>query len=268
MIEGWSEYPERGLAFLVSTLVEDFIVMRLVRTILFTVSMASITQTLPGKTPAPLLVDPAALPPTKSVPVFGQRIVYYDVGSGPTVVLLHGVGSQAMFDWGQVIMPLSQSHRVIALDQIGFGESDKPLIDYSIQTFVDFLGEFLRTVGVQQFTLAGESLGGWIAASYSIQALAPGNTGAYALPEPQRLILVDAPGQSDSSETIGDKLAGITVPTLVVCGGNDELIPLNQGREYATKISKAKLVIIQECGHVPPLEKPEAFLSAVTPFLK
>jgi 2-hydroxy-6-oxonona-2,4-dienedioate hydrolase len=58
------------------------------------------------------------------------------------------------------------------------------------------------------------------------------------------------------------------VSTLVVCGGNDELIPLNQGREYATKISKAKLVIIQDCGHVPPLEKPEAFLSAVTPFLK
>jgi pimeloyl-ACP methyl ester carboxylesterase len=46
-----------------------------------------------------------------------------------------------------------------------FGESDKPLVDYSIQTFVDFLGEFLRALGVKQFSLAGESLGGWIAAS-------------------------------------------------------------------------------------------------------
>jgi pimeloyl-ACP methyl ester carboxylesterase len=71
------------------------------------------------------------LPPTKSVLVFSQKIVYYDVGSGPTVVLLHGLASQAMFDWGRVIMPLSQRHRVIALDQIGFGESDKPTIDYS-----------------------------------------------------------------------------------------------------------------------------------------
>ena len=44
---------------------------------------------------------------------------------------------------------------MIALDQIGFGESDKPLVDYSIQTFVDFLGEFLRTLGVKQFSLAG-----------------------------------------------------------------------------------------------------------------
>ena len=49
-----------------------------------------------------------------------------------------------MSDWGRVIRPLSQGHRVITLDQIGFGESDKPLVDYSIQTFVDFLGEFLE----------------------------------------------------------------------------------------------------------------------------
>jgi triacylglycerol lipase len=109
----------------------------------------------------------------KTALVFGQKIVYYDLGSGPPVVLLHGLASQAMFDWAEVIMPLSQSHRVIALDQIGFGQSDKPVVDYSIQTFVDFLGEFLRTIGVRQFALAGESLGGWIAASYTIQALAP-----------------------------------------------------------------------------------------------
>src|SRR5260370_36325358 len=99
-----------------------------------------------------------------------------------------------MFDWGRVIMPLSQRQRVIALDQIGFGESDKPLGDYSVHTFVDFLGEFLRTLGVQQFTLAGESVGGWIAACYSIQARAPGNAGAYALPQPERLVLPESGG--------------------------------------------------------------------------
>jgi pimeloyl-ACP methyl ester carboxylesterase len=272
------------------------------------------------------LADTGALPPSKSVFVFGRRILYYDVGSGSTVVLLHGFGSQAMSDWGRVIRPLSQGHRVIALDQIGFGESDKPLVDYSIQTFVDFLGEFLRTLGVKQFSLAGESLGGWIAASYSLQALAPGNTGQYALAKPERLILADALGQFDlrsgsshpiagslreaagiaiifhdkscvsedfvrhhfeiqlkandgatqrslwsnpqlASEIVGDRLVDITIPTLIVWGANDEVIPLAQGREYAAKIPNAKLVIIPDCGHVPPLEKPEAFLSAVIPFL-
>jgi pimeloyl-ACP methyl ester carboxylesterase len=215
---------------------------------------------------------------------------------------------------------------VIALDQIGFGESDKPIIDYSIQTFVDFLGEFLRTLAVEQFTLAGVSLGGWIAASYTIQALAPKNTGAYALPKPERLILEDAAGHSAppsgssppipgslresagiaglfhdksrvtqdfirqnvasklkfndgatqrslwsnpqvANETVGDKLTGITVSTLVVWGANDEVFPLDQGREYAAKIPNAKLMIIQDCGHVSSVEKPEAFLSAVISFL-
>ena len=282
--------------------------------------------TVLAKEPVTPLADTGALLPSKSVFVFGRRIVYYDVGSGSTVVLLHGLGSQAMSDWGRVIRPLSQGHRVIALDQIGFGESDKPLVDYSIQTFVDFLGEFLRTLGVKQFSLAGESFGGWIAASYSLQALAPGNTGQYALAKPERLILADALGQFDlrsgsshriagslresagiaiifhdkkrvtedfvrhhfevqlkandgatqrslwsnpqlASEIVGDRLADITIPTLIVWGANDEVIPLTQGREYAARIPHAKLVIIPDCGHVPPLEKPEVFVSAVIPFL-
>jgi pimeloyl-ACP methyl ester carboxylesterase len=289
--------------------------------------MSLVTPAVPATMPAPLLVEPGVLPPTKNVLVFGQKIVYYDVGSGPPIVLLHGMARQAMLDWGHVIVPLSQCYRVIALDQIGFGESDKPIIDYSIQTFVDFLGEFLRTLAVEAFTLMGESLGGWIAASYTIQALTPGNTGAYALPKPKQLILEDAAGISRpahgnsrpipgsllesaeiaslfhdksrvtpdfvrqdfaiklkandgatqrslwsnpqvANETVGDKLAGITVPTLVVWGANDELVPPDLGREYAAKIPDAKLMIIQDCGHVPSVEKPEAFLSAVISFLK
>jgi hypothetical protein len=105
-----------------------FYSLRHVSAILFSIFMAFVSQTVLGKEPVTPLVDPGALPPSKSVFVFGRRIVYYDVGSGSTVVLLHGFASQAMFDWGRVIMPLSQGHRVIALDQIGFGESDEPLV--------------------------------------------------------------------------------------------------------------------------------------------
>src|SRR5580704_3421526 len=111
------------------------------------------------------------LPARRSVAIFGQRIEYYDVGAGPTVVLLHGLGSSAKGDWGACIMRLSAHHRVLAPDQLGFGASDKPMIDYGIQTWVDVLGEFLRVEGARDFALAGESLGGWIAAQYTIQAL-------------------------------------------------------------------------------------------------
>ena len=55
------------------------------------------------------------LPTPKSTRVFGQKIVYYDIGSGPVLVLVHGYGSQADVDFGPVLLPLSKSHRVIAL---------------------------------------------------------------------------------------------------------------------------------------------------------
>jgi pimeloyl-ACP methyl ester carboxylesterase len=57
-----------------------------------------------GSTPAPLLMPESRLPAKVSVSVFGQNIVFYDIGSGPVVVLVHGFGSEARFDWGNVIL--------------------------------------------------------------------------------------------------------------------------------------------------------------------
>src|SRR5260370_9196762 len=93
---------------------------------------------------------PAQQPPDKTILVFGQTIHYWDVGSGPVLVLVHGLGSSKDGDWGRVVAPLSKKYRVIAMDQIGFGRSDKPLIDYKIQTYVDFLNEFLHVLKVEK----------------------------------------------------------------------------------------------------------------------
>ena len=276
---------------------------------------------------APLLAPESSLPPQKTALVFGQKIAYYEAGSGPTIVLVHGFASQARFDWGNVIPALAKHHHVLALDQIGFGQSDKPQIDYSIQTFVDFLGEFLRIEHVHEFTLAGESLGGWISALYTIESLAPENTGPFALPKPSRLILEDAAGLTPlprtegsypvrgtfadahgvavvfhdksrvteefvrenwamslaandgftqrsvwaspklAGEVVKDRIGKITIPTLVVWGGSDELVPLENGRAYAAGIPGARLAIIPDCGHGPSVEKPAEFLAAVLPFL-
>src|SRR5260370_29219951 len=104
-------------------------------------------------------------PQDKTITVFGQAIHYFDVGSGPVVVLLHGLGSRKD-DWLPVLEPMAQKYRLLVPDQIGFGESDKPLLDYSIQTYVEFLNEFLRQLKVEKTSLVGESLGGLIAALY------------------------------------------------------------------------------------------------------
>jgi triacylglycerol lipase len=296
---------------------------------LATLACTTLVGVVTAQPPAPLLTPESKLPARHSTAVFGQKIAYYDVGSGPAIVLVHGFGSEARFDWGNVLLPLAQHHRVIAMDQIGFGASDKPFIDYSIQTYADFLGEFLRTLNVQEFTLAGESLGGWISALYTIEALSPDNSGTEGLPKPRRLVLSDAAGMTAehmteqsmpipiagtladahgvaivfhdksrvtegfvreawemkmkandgftersiwtskklSAEVVKDRIGSITVPTLVVWGGNDELVPLEQGRAYAAGIPGARLVIVPKCGHGPAIEKSKEFLDAVIPFI-
>jgi pimeloyl-ACP methyl ester carboxylesterase len=104
------------------------------------------------------------------------------------VVLLHGLGSRKE-DWLPVLEPMAQKYRLLVPDQIGFGKSDKPLLDYSIQTYVDFLNEFLRQLKVEKTSLVGESLGGWIAALYAAEI----GGGAHLIPV-EKLVLVDAAG--------------------------------------------------------------------------
>jgi 2-hydroxy-6-oxonona-2,4-dienedioate hydrolase len=152
-----------------------------------------------------LIPDVSRLPPMRTVDVFGQPIAYYEAGKGPTLVLVHGFGSSVVFDWGHVVPLLVQHYHVIALDQVGFGRSARPKIDYSIQTFVDFLGEFLRAKHVEHFTLDGESMGGWVVASYTIQSLGAANAGPMALPRPDRIILSDAAGNGTRAWKTGGR---------------------------------------------------------------
>jgi pimeloyl-ACP methyl ester carboxylesterase len=119
----------------------------------------------------------------KTATVYGAKIHYQEAGSGPAVVLLHGLGGDSS-NWAPTVGPLSQKYRVIVPDQIGFGRSDKPLINYRVATLVDFLAGFLKELKIERATLVGNSLGGWTSV-------------AFALAYPQkvdRLVLVDAAG--------------------------------------------------------------------------
>jgi pimeloyl-ACP methyl ester carboxylesterase len=259
-------------------------------------------------------------PADKTITVFGQSIHYFDMGSGPVVVLLHGLGSRKE-DWLPVLEPMAQKYRLLVPDQIGFGRSDKPLLDYSIQTYVDFLNEFLRQLKVEKASLVGESLGGWIAGLYVAEI----GGGAHLIPV-EKLVLVDAAGLKqdqpipdlnpsslaamrgvmeavfyDTSwlnedalrkiftdklaahdgytvrsllgnptrekERMDDRMRSIKVPTLVVWGKQDKLLPIVSGERYAAGIAGAKLVSFEKCGHVPAIEKTEEFLAAVVAFL-
>src|SRR3989441_10790877 len=143
-------------------------------------------------------------PQDKTIMVFEQVFHYFDSGAGPVGVLLHGLGSRKD-DWLPVLEPMAQKYRLLVPDQIGFGKSDKPLLDYSIQTYVDFLNEFLRQLKVEKASLVGESLGGWIAGLYAAEI----SSGGHLTPV-ERLVLVGAGGGKEE-ETVPNRSAEFDV---------------------------------------------------------
>ena len=101
-------------------------------------------------------------PIEKDATVLGFKLHYRELGRGPTVVLLHGLGGDGR-RWERNIGPLSRDFRVIALDQIGFGQSDKPPANYGNRMLSEFLSRFLAAIGVAKVSLIGNSMGAQVA---------------------------------------------------------------------------------------------------------
>ncbi len=91
-------------------------------------------------------------------------VSYHRAGSGPVLVLIHGVGSH-WHVWDPVLELLTRQRDVIALDLPGFGVSSPPPPETrpGIESLVGLLGEFLGELGLERPHVAGNSLGGWIA---------------------------------------------------------------------------------------------------------
>jgi pimeloyl-ACP methyl ester carboxylesterase len=97
--------------------------------------------------------------------VGGHAIAYREAGppGGPVVLLLHGLASDAD-TWDRAIEPLAgHGLRVLAVDLLGHGQSDKPKSEYLLDDFVESLAQFLDAVGLRSATLCGHSFGGAIA---------------------------------------------------------------------------------------------------------
>src|SRR6266481_5812844 len=150
--------------------------------------------------------EPNQGPAGNSVRVYGAKVHYVDAGSGSVVVLLHGLADDVGV-WESVMPALAAKHRVIALDQIGFGRSDKPLLDYRVATFVDFLDRFLDELKIDHASLVGNSHGGWIAADFAL-----------AHPERiDRLVLCDAAGYA----ALGKNMNARTLSALRLASRDD-----------------------------------------------
>jgi pimeloyl-ACP methyl ester carboxylesterase len=122
-------------------------------------------------------------PPDQYIQVKGHRIRYWQMGdSGSTVMLLHGI-SCSVLEWEHNIAALATQHRVIALDLLGCGLSDKPLdASYDMESQARFVFDFMDAMGLSSVNLVGNSMGGRI--SMECAAMHPERVNAIALSAP------------------------------------------------------------------------------------
>ncbi|HWP43944.1 MAG TPA: alpha/beta fold hydrolase [Blastocatellia bacterium] len=257
----------------------------------------------------------------KYATVFGAKIHYLEAGSGPAVILLHGLGGDAS-NWASTTGPLSQKYRVIVPDQLGFGKSDKPLLNYRVGTLVDFLDGLYKELKIERATLVGNSLGGFVAAAFAlahpekVDRLVLVCSAGFSLPKEtdphilsglnpstrsqikqimslifynEQLFTSDAAvdaffarkvaagdgytiqrfieSLARGEDVLDGRLGAIKHPTLIIWGRQDGLIPLATGERFKKEIAGSELVIIEQCGHVPQIEKAAEFNAALMRFL-
>jgi pimeloyl-ACP methyl ester carboxylesterase len=247
---------------------------------------------------------------------------YERAGSGPALLLLHGIGSNSR-SFRHQLADLSDGFDVIAWDAPGYGQSSDPAETFTLEALADCAVALLDDLGIERAHVLGVSMGGVIAQLVSLLhpervrslILVDTNTGGGALPEPlrgdrvrQRLEALERLGPRGMAEQraphllsaaapadliaevaaimaevrpagyctaavalgntdLSSRLSAIAVPTLVIHGQEDTVVPLQTGRELAASIPGARMVVLPDAGHVSNQEQPKAFNAAVRDFL-
>jgi pimeloyl-ACP methyl ester carboxylesterase len=232
----------------------------------------------------------------------GNRIHYYEGGSGAPVVLVHGLGSRAE-DWANLMPQLKQAgFHVYAIDLLGYGRSARPATaTYSIPEEAQYVEDFIAQHGLQKVNLVGWSMGGWVSMRVALDqperigrlvlcdsagvrfeptftifdfepTTVPAVRHLYSLLMPQPTELPDflardmvrkfkalnwvvdrsARSMFRGDDLLDGKLGGLQMPTLIVWGKQDHLIPLATAVAMHEQIPQSVLQIYDGCGHLAP----------------
>jgi len=270
----------------------------------------------------------------RTIDVKGTTTGYLTAGTGPPLLLLHGVGTSAR-EWSWVMPGLARNHLVYAVDLPGYDGSVKPP-DYAPTFTASFISAFLDAVGVERAAVIGNSFGGLTALHLALSepgrllalvladsaglgravnpALAaltpPGGgdlvkildktpLGAYQRALSRALLLFSRPWHIPprwlkdqyqlaqipnfmeatlesirsavsvvgQREVFLDQLPNLRMPTLIVWGTEDRVIPPWHAGAAVPRLDKGTLKYIPNCGHLPHVEQPKRFVAIVDEFL-
>ena len=253
--------------------------------------------------------------------VNGARLSYAEYGTGPPVVLVHGLGGTGTDIWKHVIAELAEEFRVVVYDLRGSGSSEATPGPYTIDLLQHDLDALVQALDLGPVGLVGHSLGGGIvlaqAARHPDRVRAVVGAGAVTtLPDAgregmrTRAETVEANGMAGVAETVATngvsptfretrpeefqelismlgsanvagyaaqcralealeltgELGSIRAPALLVAGELDQASPVTRNEANAEQIG-AELLVLPDCAHIIPWEKPAELLAAAVPVL-
>ena len=167
---------------------------------------------------------------SRTITIDGVNIHYVCGGSGPPLVLVHGLGSSAAVEFYYNLEPLAAHHRVLAIDLPGFGKSDKPMLKYTIDLFVKAVRDLMACEGLER------------AADVPLEAATAAARALALLPEvSKRAWDMTASDLAVGSELLETGLAG-------ALGNVAVNLPELQG-EAATRIERAYLALRARQAH-------------------
>jgi pimeloyl-ACP methyl ester carboxylesterase len=265
----------------------------------------------------------------------GLTTRYVRAGSAsPVVLLIHGMGCSSL-EWSENIPHLSAQMTVIAVDLIGFGQSDKPIdFDYSPRSQAKQLMALMDELGIEAFHVVGNSFGGRVAIEMAAQmkdrvqslTLVASAGGGLEAPRSLRIASIPLLGELlykptyanfkkgwqaaffDPSKltedrvlkkyqdciqpgarrghlqtlrsmlniwgfkrkdfkALDEKVKRLQCRTLIVAGAQDVFIPVAHAYHFKNRIAHATLVVYDQCGHAPQIEKSEAFNPLLEDFI-
>ena len=254
------------------------------------------------------------------------RVIEAGPRDAPPLVCLHGTGGHAEA-FIRNLAVLSRDYHVLAYDLPAHGWSGAPQRSYEIDGYCRHLDAFLDTFRLPRAILVGQSLGGWIAASYTVghaarvtrlvlvgaggntfnpavmQRIRDASMAAVETPTTERVrdrvallfsrvvtadeelvacrqAIYSRPGAVDAMRkalvlqtpeirrrNLFTRWAEIGPPALLVWGRDDQITPLTAGQEIAAAMPGSRLAVLDQCGHWPQFERPDAFHEVVLPFL-
>jgi 4,5:9,10-diseco-3-hydroxy-5,9,17-trioxoandrosta-1(10),2-diene-4-oate hydrolase len=272
------------------------------------------------------MVTPGDQPKDRFATVGQINTRYWDEGEGKVpIVLVHGLGG-FVESWTENIEALTQKHRVIAMDLVGFGRSGKPPVAYSIPYLCEFIRDFMATLRIERAVFVGNSMGGaialqialtfpemvdklvlvasaglgkevsinfrivslpligevlsrpskfmatqtlksifldpsfideeWIDLIYDIFSI-PGAQEAYLATDRSMFNLWGA--KEDFINPIMNNLHKINMPTLIIWGDQDNILPVNHAHIALERLPNAEIYVFDSCGHCPQIERADEF---------